>query len=397
MKYWISFLCLFFLCATVITAFAQDTQTDTITVQDGIYNRPFIGSVGKTAVGGYVEGNTNSFVEDGIPEGFGFELRRFNIFLFSNISERIRLISELEFEHGTEEIALETALLDFEINPALVLRGGIILPPIGAFNVNHDSPQWEFVERPLVSTEIIPSTLSEMGFGAHGKLYPGNVIVSYDAYMTNGLGDGMVLSDMNRTHIAGGKSEEQFAEDNNGSPAFSGRVAVRHYDLGEIGFSYYRGIYNTFRIEGDFLDEKRYLSIFAIDYNTSIWRAELKGEVAWASVDLQDDLDEVFGEKQWGGHLDIIVPVWKPDVFSYEDAVLNVNLRLERVDFNRGTFSSTGENIFDETTALVPALSFRPTDDTVFRLNYIRRWHRDLVGNAAVKTAGIQFGFATYF
>jgi len=46
-------------------------QTDTTTVQDGVYNRPFIGNIGaKTAVGGYVEGNTNSFVSDGIPEGW---------------------------------------------------------------------------------------------------------------------------------------------------------------------------------------------------------------------------------------------------------------------------------------------------------------------------------------
>lgn len=376
---------------------AQQVQTDTTTVQDGIYNRPFIGSVGKTAIGGYVEGNTNSFVEDGIPEGFGFELRRFNIFLFSNISERVKLISELEFEHGTEEIALETALIDFEVNPALILRGGIILPPIGAYNINHDSPQWEFVERPLVSTEIIPTTLSEVGGGVHGKFFPGSLTLSYDAYLSNGLGDGIVLNEESRTHLAGGKSEDQFAEDNNGSPAFSGRLAVSHYNWGELGFSYYGGVYNTFRIEGDIIDKKRSVNIFAIDYTASIWRAELKGEIAWASIDLQDNLDEVFGEEQWGGHLDIIVPVWKPDLLSYENSVLNVNLRLERVDFNRGTFSSTGGKIYDETNAIVPGVSFRPTDDTVFRFNYIRRWHKDLVGNPVSKTAGVQFGFATYF
>jgi len=397
MKYRTALLFLNFIFITVAAVSAQETTADSTVVQDGIYNRPFIGSIGKTAIGGYVEGNTNTFVEEGISEGFSFELRRFNIFLFSNISERIRLISELEFEEGAEEITLETALIDFEINPALILRGGIILPPLGAFNVNHDSPQWEFVERPIVSTDIIPATLSEVGFGAHGKFFPGNVTVSYDAYFTNGLGEGIVLSDLNRTNIAGGKSQEQFVEDNNGTPAFSGRIAVSHYDWGELGFSYYGGIYNTFKIEGDIVDEKRRLDIFAIDYNTSVWRAELKGEIAWASIDLQDNLDESFGEEQWGGHLDIIVPVWQPNLLSYEDAVLNVNLRLERVDFNRGTFSSTGENIFDETTAVVPGLSFRPTDDTVFRLNYIRRWHRDLVGNPTEKTAGIQFGFATYF
>lgn len=372
-------------------------QTDTTIVQDGIYSRPFIGSVGKTAVGGYVEGNTNSFVSDGIPEGFSFELRRFNIFLFSNISEHIRLISELEFEHGTEEIALETALIDFDINTAFKLRGGILLPPIGAFNVNHDSPQWEFVERPLVSTEIIPSTLSEVGIGAHGKFFPGNFTLSYDAYFTNGLGDGVVINGEGRTHLASGKKESQFEEDNNGSPAFSGRVAVSRYNWGELGFSYYGGIYNTYQIEGDQVDQKRRLNIFAVDYYADLQIAELKGEMAYATIDMQDDLKEMFGEKQWGGHLDIIVPVWEFNLLSYQESVLNLNLRLERVDFNVGNFTSTDARIYDETNALVPGISLRPTDDTVFRLNYIRRWHRDLLGNPTEKTAGVQFGFATYF
>lgn len=385
---------IFFLCFTSL--FAQQDR-DTTTVQDGIYDRPFIGSIGKTAVGGYVEGNTNSFVEGGIPEGFSFELRRFNIFLFSGISERIRLISELEFEHGTEEIALETALVDFEINPALKLRGGILLPPIGAYNINHDSPQWEFVERPLVSTEIIPTTLSEAGLGAHGKFFPGGFTISYDAYLTNGLGDGVVLNSEGRTHLAGGKHEEQFAEDNNGSPALSGRLAVSGYDLGELGLSYYGGIYNTYQIEGDIVDKKRKLEIFAVDYSAKVWIAELKGEIAYARIDIQDDLREFFGEEQWGGHLDIIVPVWRPDFLGYEETVLNVNLRLEQIDFNMGRFSSTDSRIYDEMDALVPGVSFRPSDDTVFRLNYIRRWQKDLFGNETVRTAGVQFGFATYF
>ena len=101
--------------------------------QDGIYARPFIGAVSSTSIGGYVEGNTNYFVQDGVADGFSMELRRFNVFLFSQVSPRLRLLAELEFEHGTEEIALETALVDLRIRPELVLCAGIILPPLGVF------------------------------------------------------------------------------------------------------------------------------------------------------------------------------------------------------------------------------------------------------------------------
>ena len=141
-------------------------------MQGGIYQRPFIFSAGRTAVGGYVEADGSWFRTDGISEGPSFEVRRFNIFFYSGVGRRLKFTSELEFEEGTEEIALETALLDFVVTPSLVLRAGVLLVPIGGFNVNHDGPRYEFVDRPLVSTEVIPATLSEAGLGVHGRLAP---------------------------------------------------------------------------------------------------------------------------------------------------------------------------------------------------------------------------------
>lgn len=372
-------------------------QVDSTLAQEGIYDRPFIGSLSSTSIGGYVEGNTNYFVEDGVTEGFSMELRRFNIFLFSQISQRVRFLSELEFEHGTEEIALETALIDLRLRPSLVLRGGIILPPLGFLNQNHDSPRWDFVERPFVSTDIIPSTLSEVGFGAYGRVALRNVIFSYDAYLTNGLGDGIVGNELGRTDIASGKGEDRLAEDNNGSPTFSGRAAIRHPRLGEVGISYYGGYYNAFRVEGEEVDERRWLGIAALDFGGSVGPAQLRGEIAYASIDVPPGMVEVFGEGQWGGHIDAVVPVWRPRFLGYQDAVLSAGLRLEKVDYNTGTFSSTGTGIKDDVTAIVPGVSFRPTAGTVFRLNYRYHWTRDFPGNDATRAAGLQLGFATYF
>lgn len=372
---------------------AQDTSM----VQGGIYQRPFLVGTGRTAVGGYAEGNTNYFVTDGIGEGFSMELRRFNIFLFSSVGRRIRFISELEFEHGTEEIELETALVDFTVNPSLVLRAGILLPPIGAFNVNHDSPRYDFVERPLVSTQIIPATLSEMGFGAHGRLAPKGLALSYDAYLTNGLGQGIVANQTGRTDLASGKSESRFEEDNNGSPAFTGRIAAQSRRWGEVGLSYYGGIYNSYRVEGITVDQKRWLSIAAIDLSTRIKKVDLRGEVARVWIELPADLRELMGDRQWGWYLDATLPVWSPRIRGLQRPEVSAVLRVERVDFNQGTFSSTGAKRYDEINAVTAGVSFRPVAGTVFRLNYRREWFRDLQGNPATKTAGWQAGFATYF
>ena len=369
-----------------------EAQVDSTLAQEGIYDRPFIGSVSSTSVGGYVEGNTNYFVEDGITEGFSMERRRFNIFLYSAVSPRVRFLAELEFEHGTEEIELETALVDFQVRPSLVLRAGIILPQIGYLNQNHDSPKWDFVDRPLVTTDVIPSTLSEVGAGVYGRGVSGGLILSYDLYMTNGLGKSVVGNELGRTDIASGKSEDRFEEDNNGSPAVSGRVGLRRPGLGEVGLSYYGGYYNSFRFEGEEVDDRRWLGIAAVDFGGSVGPAALRGELAYATIDVPAGMSELFGSRQWGVHLDIVAPVWRP-----RDAMVAVGLRLERVDYNRGTFSSTGQPIRDDVTAVVPGISLRPTPGTVFRANYRYHWTRDFVGNPTIRTAGFQLGFATYF
>jgi hypothetical protein len=385
------------LAATGTLAARAAAQAPDTLAQDGIYARPFIGAVSFASIGGYLEGNTNYFVQDGVGDGFSMELRRFNVFLFSQVSPRLRFLSELEFEHGTEEIALETALVDLQIRPELVVRAGIVLPPIGYFNQNHDSPRWDFVDRPLVSTDVIPSTLSEVGGGVYGRFALRGAILSYDAYLTNGLADGVIGNELGRTNIASGKSEELFAEDNNGSPAISGRIAVRRPSLGEVGLSYYGGYYNAFRVEGEEVDDRRWLAITALDFGIGVRGAEIRGELAHAAVDVPDGMVEIFGDVQWGGHLDVVVPVWRPRVLEYENAVLAIGVRVERVDYNRGTFASTGDPIRDDVTALVPGVSFRPTAGTVFRANYRYHWIRDFAGNPTSRMAGFQLGLATYF
>lgn len=392
------------LCCLValMSAQARAQETDSsYTNLEAIFNRPFIyvaqRGASSASIGGYIEGNTNYFSTDGVSDGFSMELRRFNIFLFATVHERIKFISELEFEHGTEEIALETALLDFEIHPAFVLRMGILLPPIGYFNQNHDSPKWDFIDRPLVSTEIIPSTLLEVGFGFYGKVPVGRHKMTYELYLTNGLSDGIIANTTNRTFLGAGKSEEMFAEDNNGTPALSSRVAFSVQGFGEFGVSGYTGAYNTFKIEGEPVDEKRSVSLLALDYNFRLAKLKIVGEAAWVSVQVPADYGQQFGSRQFGVHLDMIYPIVKRDLLGWTGVTLNLINRLEYVDYNVDDFESTGTKIYDEAYAVVPGLSLRFSSNTLLRFNYRRQWDRDFLGNPVSKTGGIQFGFASYF
>ena len=364
---------------------------------EAVYDRPFIDLGQKTAIGGYLEGNTNYFAEDGVTEGFSMEMRRFNIFLYSKISDRVQFLSELEFEHGTEEIALETAQLDFKFGTGLNFRAGILLPELGLVNANHDSPKWEIIDRPLSSTNLIPTTLSEVGFGLFGNLYLDNNTVSYHAYATNGLQDGIILNEAGRTFVGGGKSEEAFEEDNNGRLAYNGKLSIKNKKLGKLGLSFYRGVYNTFALEGEVVADERSVRIYAVDFTIPVFRGIVQGEAVKVMVDVPSDIVEIYSREQQGGFIEMVYPVYEKEMFGYESAVINTTARFEQLDYNMGTFKSTGGEIGDEETAFVVGLSFRPTASTVFRANYRHHLTTDILGNAPAIMGGFQFGFASYF
>ncbi|HNE28290.1 MAG TPA: hypothetical protein PLW66_03940, partial [Saprospiraceae bacterium] len=155
---------------------------------DAVYDRPFL-QMGKmpVALGGYVEANTAWFATDGVSEGLSFQLPRLTMFLSSSIARRIRFLTEIEFEEGGREINIEFASLDIQFHPALTLRGGVVMNPIGAFNQNHDGPKWDFISRPVSATQMLPATWSNVGFGLYGKFYTGDWTFGYEAYLSNGF------------------------------------------------------------------------------------------------------------------------------------------------------------------------------------------------------------------
>lgn len=390
-------------CIAASDGLAQtEARPDTIEkspqVIGGIYDRPYIGRAsGQVAVGGYAEINGNFVREEGIDEGLSFEARRFNIFLYSSISPRVKLTSELEFEHGTEEINLETALVDVLLHLGLNVRAGVLLSPIGKFNIAHDGPRYDIIDRPLVSTEIIPATLSEVGAGLFGAFYPTPFDrLTYELYAVNGLGDGVVGGSGEGTRIPEGKSAEAFAEDNNGSPAFTGRLAWNPRFGGEFGVSFYTGIYNRYREEGEEIDRARRLTLLALDFEYQRPRFYTRGEAALARIEVSESLREVFGERQNGFYLEAGYAVLRRPVLDFPEAALLLVARYDYIDLNDGRRASTGESIGDATRRVTVGFSFRPTADTSIRLSYARSWLHDAFNNLSHEMK-LQFGLATYF
>lgn len=385
---------------SLIKRIPKDTTNRTMNM-DAVYNRPFIG-IGKLPVslGGYMEANWQHLGTNGISEGHQFQFRRVTLFVSSTIGKRLKFLSEIEFEDGGKEIAVEFAALDIELHPLLNIRGGMILNPIGAFNQNHDGPKWEFIDRPVSATQMLPATWSNAGFGLYGKHYNNDWMFGYEAYLSGSFDNSIIDNPQNKTFLPAAKNNsERFEEINSGLPLFTGKFAVRNNKIGEMGLSYMGGVYNKYQDDGIRVDDKRRVDVFAVDLNTTLPKLNtfITAEWAWIKVNVPSTYTQQYGNKQQGGFIDIVQPVLRRKIFGWEKATLNLACRLEYVDWNVGKFTSTGGNISEDLWSIMPAVSFRPTAQTVIRLNYRHQRQKDILGNPPAKTGGFSFGISTYF
>lgn len=258
-----------------------------------VYAKPFVAAP-KAIVGGYMDIQYRSQRKASIENGFGgttngFDQQRFVPFIYADITEHVKMASELEIEHGIRETSdnelefgLEFAHIDYLVNEPFNLRAGILLLPIGKFNLLHDSPLNDLTDRPLVSQFIIPSTVSETGAGFYGTVYPGRTSkLDYEFYVTTGPcgydKSGTPL--VNETDGTRGARQRKCSAsdglDLNNGKAVVGRIAYSPMLGVEVAGS---GYYGNSAPNGNYNP----LSITAIDWTLQRGPFEVIGEAAWA-------------------------------------------------------------------------------------------------------------------
>ena len=297
------------LCTLAVTAHASERPA----VQGGVYDKPYLkGTTGGTAVGGYIDHEL--FWNE---KKKTFDQHRFIPFLFSEVSDGIHVSAEIEFEHGGNvdgdgEVKLEYATLDITFHEAATFRGGVILSPLGRFNLIHDSPLNDLTNRPLMAREIIPTTLSESGMGLFGTLYPSETaVVGYELYLVNGFGEAAA------TRIRSGRGSQK--QDNNEDKSIVGRLNYSPALGLDVGGSFHVGAYDD---AGD-----HNLSILAADasWNDSFWKHDRFNELLLKG---RSELDQkkrraIYVEMQTIVHNDggVVVPMFANYVFAMADKV----------------------------------------------------------------------------
>lgn len=364
-----------------------------------IYAKPFVNAP-KAFVGGYFDLQYRNHRKDVIDNGAGapgsnpgigatnssFDQQRFVPFIYADITEHVKFASELEIEHGIREgteteVSLEFAHVDYRFNEPVNLRAGIILLPVGKFNLLHDSPLNDLTDRPLVNQFIIPTTMSEAGAGFYGTFYPGRYSkMDYEFYVTQGP-NGYQPDGTARIGEASGlknsrqrKSLADDGFDNNRGKAVVGRVAYSPMLGVEIAGSGYHGTYDP--------ESKRSLSIVVLDWTLQRGPFELIGEAAWAYVKnnsrnldgapaIDPDTGRLRPQRMNGyyiqGNYHFMPELLRrllPQRFS-EGSTLTAVVRWDKINTNRDVRGG-----FGDLEQLSLGLNFRPIEDTVFKVSY---------------------------
>lgn len=234
---------LFLAALTTLNAYGQE-EFD-VTIKEEKEERSATGSFGQQLskltslvnFNGYI---TNEFkwVQEKDPS---FDQHYFNVFISAQLTERISVEGQLEYEHAGKDIDLRYGFADYKlVGDAIVLRSGKFLLPAGEFN-EYLYPEYltKTVERAYVNREITPSAWGEVGVQFRGrlaKLSP-HVIPYYSVYVVNGLHgeEGAGIRSLR------GNDRDQGA---NANKAVGGNVGLEWKDI-KFSVNYYQGKYTN--------------------------------------------------------------------------------------------------------------------------------------------------------
>lgn len=132
------------------------------------------------SVGGYGEVLYQNFDSAQSSE---IDLLRAVLYFGYKFDDKWLFNSEVEYEHGGEEVEVEFAYVDYLWRPQASFRAGRLLLPMGFINELHEPTVYLGARRPDIERVIIPATWRENGFGLFGQAGP----FSYRTYVLAGL------------------------------------------------------------------------------------------------------------------------------------------------------------------------------------------------------------------
>ncbi len=387
-----------------------------------IYAKPFL-SAPKATIGGYADVMYNNLSRQNLdnPSRNSFNQQRMVPFIYADITEHVKFATEIEMERGGTNapqgtdgsMQIEFAQIDYLVTEAINIRAGILLVPIGKFNLLHDSPLNDLVDRPMVSRIIIPSTWFEAGAGLYGTVYPSSQSkLDYEIYVVNGMSQTAgAITDQGVRNTRGSVSRDR--DDNKavvGRLAFSPRLGI------EVAGSGFHGQYKPANGSA----AAGYIDIVALDWTLQRGPFEVIGESAWSRISNNNATGTTgsgIGPAGMQGYyiqgnyhfMPDVLKKWAPSHFS-DASTFTAVMRWEHVDTDTDDRTRRTPNTLGnrrEMERLTLGLNFRPIEDTVFKLDWQFNTQKNALGlidagdmgssNSPMNGNGFLIQAATYF
>ncbi len=343
---------------------------------------------GKLQFHGYGEIHYNNPRIDTMSSGAGNEIdaHRFVLGWEYEFSEDLRVEAEIDYEHAARELELEEAFLEYDLFPALALRVGTLLVPVGLLNETHEPPLYYSVERPYVERYIIPTTWQENGAGFAGQARDGKV--AYRAYVMAGLDAARITSSLGGLHDVSSKGSESKADDLAG--------------VGRVEFSPARGL--TLAGSGYYggADQRTpglgRVTITVLDADARLRRAgfDVRGEFVRVRADGADRVSafvgETIGDVMQGWYAEAAYDLLRRDRAEEGGRSLILFARHEAFDTNEEVPSGFTRNLAADRTVTTGGISYYPIEKVAFKAD-MEHWK----DGAGAKLNRVNLGAAFMF
>lgn len=277
--------------AKLTTAQVRSTDSTTNAPLNSAQNI-IAGNSGKTiTIGGYGQIDFNKPFNDSTRSNGTLDVHRMVMFMGYKFNERVHFVTELEFEH-VSEVYVEQAFVNYRINQAFNIRGGLMLIPMGIVNEYHEPTTFNGVERPNIDGKIVPSTWREVGAGFTGNL--DKLSLKYQVFVVNGFKsyDGKDGKLKGSDGFRGGR--QKGLESTISSPNLASKIdyyGIRGLKIGASSYfgetqtTAYNGVLNS---DADALKKADStvvdIAMFGFDFRYNYKAFEARGQVIYAGI-----------------------------------------------------------------------------------------------------------------
>jgi len=355
----------------------------------------------KLSMGMYGHVDFTQPLDDSLRKNSKLDVTRLVMLVNAKFSDKLDFFSEVEFEH-VKELWVEQAFMQTRFNDALMLKGGLMVIPMGIVNEYHEPTTYNGVKRPSIDTRIIPTTWREIGFGLSGNL--SQAYLKYQLYVVNGFKsyDGTAsLGGPNGFRSGRQRGAESFIS----SPNLSAKVdfyGISGLNIGLAGYfgntqsTLYQDLPKDDKVLNDRADSSVVnLAMLGVDARYTLGGLQLRGQYilnmvgntaaynAFTGKDLGSRMGGWYAEAAWN-LLHGSKMAGRP---------LTLFARIEQYDLHAATEDGLARNKAYNMTEITTGLGYRIAEGAVVKADI--QFIRDKIGNAFHPTvnAGIGVNF----